>query len=169
MQSKHIIAAATLTTLAALAACMARPALAETTSQTLTRIEAETMLLKARERQLEVQASIVGKQNEIAAKQSMTVALNQTQTEVVGDPMIRAIEGIGGHLYATLQMHDGSLVDVQQGDTLPGGMQIVSIGPREVVARAGKRRVRLASYAPSTGFNPAYPAVTPLPSRGAAR
>lgn len=145
---------AALLLLAAVLAVPAPSVHAETTAQSLTRIEAETMVLKARERQLEVEASIVGKQNEIAAKQTMTTAL--AQTEVVGDPVIRAIEGIGGRMYATLQMNDGSIVDVQQGDTLPGGMKIVSIGPREVVARSGKRSVRLASLAYGTGVNPAF-------------
>lgn len=154
----------------ALLACLAwgaAPASAETTSQSLTRIEAETMVLKARERQLEVQASIVGRQNEIAAKQSLIAALNQA--EVVGDPMIRAIEGIGGRLFATLQLNDGSVVEVQQGDTLPGGMKIVSIGPRQVLAQAGARKVRLAAYAQVGGFNPAFPNVIGMPARGVVR
>lgn len=161
MQSKPISA------IAMLAAALSVPALAETTSQSLTRIEAETMVLKARERQLEVQASIVGKQSEIAARQSMITAL--TQAEVVGDPMIRAIEGIGSRMYATLQMSDGSIVDVQQGDTLPGGMKIVSIGARQVVAQSGQRRIRLALYSPHGGFNPAFPGHLGAGSRGAAR
>ncbi len=152
MQNKY------LSPLVILAACILphAQAHAESTADSLTRIEAETMVLKARERQLEVQASIVGKQNEIAAKQSMTAAL--TQTEVVGDPVIRAIEGIGSRLYATLQMSDGSIIDVQQGDTLPTGMKIVSIGSREVVAQGRHGRIRLASYAPiNNGFNPYFP------------
>ena len=153
--------------LLALAASQVLPARAETTSQSLTRIEAETMVLKARERQLEVQSNIVGKQNEIAAKQSLIAALNQA--EVVGHPMIRAIEGVGGRMYATLQMNDGSMVDVQKGDTLPNGMKIVAIGPREVLAQAGKRRVRLAQYASGGGFNPAFPGPLPGMARGVAR
>ncbi len=153
MQNKYILRAVLLAAAVAAGADMAH---AESTAETLTRIEAETMVLKAREKQLEVQANIVGRQNEIAAKQTMTAALSQT--EVVGDPVIRAIEGIGSRMYATLQMSDGSTIDVQQGDTLPGGMKIVSIGPREVVAQSGSRRMRLASYAPSlSGFNPNFP------------
>jgi len=150
MQNKHLV------TLLTLAAWWTWPAHAESTSDSLTRIEAETMVLKAREKQLEVQASIVGKQNEIAAKQSMTAALNQTET--VSEPVVRAIEGIGGRMYATLQMSDGSILDVQQGDTLPGGMKIVAINSREVMAQWHGRKMRLASYAPSfNGFNPNFP------------
>lgn len=169
MQNKYILRATLLATVAAITGS-AGAARAESTSESLTRIEAETMVLKAREKQLEVQASIVGRQNEIAAKQTMTAALSQT--EVVGDPVIRAIEGIGGRMYATLQMSDGSTIDVQQGDTLPGGIKIVSIGPREVVAQSGSRRMRLASYAPSlSGFNPNFPGpgVSMSAPRGVAR
>lgn len=169
MQNKYILRATLLATVAAVTGSVGA-ARAESTSESLTRIEAETMVLKAREKQLEVQASIVGRQNEIAAKQTMTAALSQT--EVVGDPVIRAIEGIGGRMYATLQMSDGSTIDVQQGDTLPGGIKIVSIGPREVVAQSGSRRMRLASYAPSlSGFNPNFPGpgVSMSAPRGVAR
>ena len=159
------------TAIAALAVAggTAFPVHAESTSESLTRIEAETMVLKAREKQLEVQASIVTKQNEIAARQSVTAALNQP--EVVGDPVVRAIEGIGSRMYATLQLSDGSLVDVQQGDTLPGGMKIVAVHPREVLASNKGRQFRLGTYAPVlTGFNPNFPGPgVPPAARGVAR
>ncbi|MPS30688.1 type IV pilus biogenesis protein PilP [Pigmentiphaga sp.] len=148
MRSKYLSA------LLMLAAWAAQPARAESTSDSLTRLEAETMVLKARERLLEVQASILGKQNEIAARQSIMATLNQA--EVIGDPVVRAIEGVGGRLYATLQMSDGSIADVQQGDTLPGGMKVLSIAPREVMVQSGGRKIRLAAYAPGqAGLNPA--------------
>ncbi|WP_075257006.1 type IV pilus biogenesis protein PilP [Herbaspirillum camelliae] len=169
MQSKHFNALVTVA-MAALATGWASACAAETTSESLTRIEAETMVLKAREKQLEIQASIVGRQNEIAAKQSLTAAM--TQAEVVGDPVVRAIEGIGGRMYATLQMSDGSVIDVQQGDTLPGGMKIVSIGQREVLAQSNGRRLRLSGYAPpSSSFNPSFPppGMPGAALRGAAR
>lgn len=145
--------------LAAMTAVYASGAGAESTSESLTRIEAETLVLKAREKQLEVQSSIVSKQNEIAVKQSMTTAINQPV--VVGDPVIRAIEGIGSKMYATLQMNDGSIVDVQQGDVLPNGMKIVAISSREVVVLSkNNERIRLASYAPqNNSFNPSFPSV----------
>ncbi|HEX7982910.1 MAG TPA: type IV pilus biogenesis protein PilP [Duganella sp.] len=143
--------------LAAMAALSAPGAGAESTSDILSRIEAETLVLKAREKQLEIQSSIVSKQNEIAVKQSMTTAI--TQPVVVGDPLIRAIEGMGGKMYATLQLSDGSVVDVQQGDVLASGMKIVAISAREVVALSkDSRRVRLGAYAQqNNGFNPGFP------------
>lgn len=142
---------------AAMAALYATGAGAESTSDILSRIEAETLVLKAREKQLEIQSNIVTRQNEIAVKQSMTTAI--TQPVVVGDPLIRAIEGMGGKMYATLQLSDGSVVDVQQGDVLSSGMKIVAISAREVVALSkDNRRIRLGAYAQQhTGFNPAFP------------
>lgn len=153
----------------------ALPAGAETTAASLTRIEAETLVLKAREKQLEVQSSIIAKQNEIAAKQSMGAQI--TQTAVVGNPVVQAIEGLGGALYATLQMADGSTVDVQTGSVLPDGMRIVSIKPNEVVAlTAAKKRLRLSGVSQnSTEFNPNFPsaglsmAPAPVLRRGTAR
>lgn len=146
---------------------------AQSTSESLTRIEAETLVLKARERQLDVQASIVAKQNDIASRQNQAAIV--TQPAAVDDPVVRGIEGVGSKLFATLQMGDGSMVDVQPGDVLGNGMTIVSIGPREVVARArDKRRVRLGTYGQQpVGFNPNYPGTglsLPAPQlRGAAR
>jgi type IV pilus biogenesis protein PilP len=132
---------------------------AESASDSLTRIEAETLVLKAREKQLDVQANIIAKQNEIATKQVVHDQL--TQPSAVGDPLIRSIEGIGRNMFATLQMGNGNLVDAQVGDTLANGMRVVSIGQNEVVVQAGKKkRIRLAAFSnglTQTTFNPSYP------------
>jgi type IV pilus biogenesis protein PilP len=160
-------------TLTGMLALCAGPVLAQTTAASLTRIEAETLLLKAREKQLEVQSSIIAKQNEIAAKQAMGVAISQPP--VVGQPVVRAIEGLGKALYATLEMSDGSQIDVQAGTVLPNGMRIVAVEPNAVLAQApGKKRVRLAGFTQnSTEFNPNYPSpglALPMPaSRGVVR
>lgn len=140
-----------------LALACAAPAAAQSTAASLTRIESETLMLRAREKQLEVQSSIITRQNEIAAKQAMGMAINQPP--VVGPPVVRAIEGVGNRLFATLEFSDGSLIDVQVGSVLPSGMRVVSIEPNSVVAQApGKRRVRLAGATQlSTEFNPNYP------------
>lgn len=149
-------------------------AVADSTSDMLTRIEAETMLLKARERQLDVQANIISRQNEIAAKQGMNNLITQSAT--AGDPVVHAIEGMGGTLYATLQMSDGNLTDVQVGDVLSNGMRVISIAPSNVVVASGKRQIRLAGHAMRAApFNPSHPPpglALPLPAqppRGVAR
>lgn len=152
-------------------------ALAETASEQLTRIEAETLLLKAREKQLEVQANIVARQNEIATKRQLTDQL--AQTAVAGDPVVRSIEGIGKVMYATVQLADGNLVDARVGDVLPNGMKVASIKPHEVIVEnRKKRRVRLMNgtqaFNVATAFNPAYPSPAvniplPMPAPAAMR
>ncbi len=112
-------------------------AYAESTSDALTRIEAETMLLKAREKQLDVQANILGKQNEIALRQGVAGTLPQISASP--DPVLRGVDGLGKTLYATLET-GGGVFEVQRGDVLPNGMQVVSITMNGVVLRnaAGK-------------------------------
>jgi type IV pilus biogenesis protein PilP len=147
-------------------------------SDRLTQIEAETLLLKAREKQIDVQASIITKQNEIVLKQALNDQL--THKAVGGDPLVRSIEGIGKSLYATLQLSNGNLIEAKVGDVLPNGMKVVSIRPNEVTVQSGnKQRTRLggAHPAPVHGdFNPNYPGpgldLPPLPvaaQRGAGR
>lgn len=150
--------------LATLLCCGA--AFADPTADKLTQIEAETLLLKAREKQLDVQASILAKQNEIAAKQNAASQL--AQRPATGDPTVQGIEGVGSEVFATLQMSDGNVIDVRTGDVLPNGMRVVAIAPSSVIVQKGKTRVRLARYAPrQTAFNPNVPApgiVLPMPS-----
>ena len=80
--------------------------LAESASENLTRIEAETLVLKAREKQLDVQAKIIAKQSEIASKQADSNRV--TQSAVPGLPVILSIEGLGKNIFATLQLDNGS-------------------------------------------------------------
>lgn len=130
---------------------------ADATSDSLTRIDAETMVLKAREKQLEVQSNIISKQNEIAAKQNLGAQLAQIAT--AGAPVVRGIEGIGKTVFATLQLEDGDLVDVQTGDTLSNGMRILKVAANEVIVRTRKGvRMRLAAHVQRpAAFNPNVP------------
>lgn len=130
---------------------------AESASDSLTRIETETLVLKAREKQLDVQSAIIAKQNDILARQHMREQL--TQNAVVGDPVIRSVEGIGKRMFAALQLADGSVVDVTVGDTLSNGMKVLSIKANEVIVENGrKRRTRLATAAHmQPAFNPGFP------------
>ena len=119
------------------------PALAETTAESLTKIEAETLVLKARERQLSVKAQILQLQGEITAREAK--ADQNARPGAPGDPTVQSIEGVGGMLHATLLFENGSTIDIKGGDTLPNGMRVISISPNEVMVAADKRRkVRLA-------------------------
>lgn len=154
------------------ALCIAFPAVAcaDSTSDSLTRIEAETLLLKAREKQLAVQAQIVAKQTEIASRQAENYRLARTAS--AGDPVIRSVEGIGRNMVATLQLDNGSTVDARVGDVLPNGMRVASVSVNEVIVETQKnKRIRLstgsaaaASYAagnPSVSM--ALPPLPPMP------
>ena len=129
----------------------------DSASDDLTRIEAETLVLKAREKQLDVQAKIIAKQSEIASRQSESERF--AKSAVVGNPVITAIEGMGKSMFATLQLENGSVVDVKSGDMLSNGLRVVSIRPNEVIIEdAGKKRIRLASAGtPQPSFDPSFP------------
>jgi type IV pilus biogenesis protein PilP len=144
-------------------------AYADPVAEKLSRIEGETLLLKARERQLDVQGSILAKQNQIASIQAATTAL--THAAGAGDPQVRSVEGVGRAVFATLQLGDGAVVEVQPGDMLPKGMQVVSIAPGNVVVRKGKQRVRLAQAqsGPVLPMAAAMPGPPPGLPAGAAR
>lgn len=140
--------------LVALAVALSGPACAESTSDVLTRIEAETLLLKAREKQLEVQSNILTRQNEIALKRGVDNAIARVAPS--DEPVVLGVEGLGKTIYATLQLGDGSIMEVQAGSVLPGGLRVVSIGADGVMVRnKDGRNTRLAT-ASST------PAVAPM-------
>lgn len=154
--------------LAALCILLPVTALADSTSDSLTRIEAETLLLKAREKQLAVRAQIVAKQAEIASRQAESNRLARIAS--AGDPVIRSVEGIGSTVYATLQLDNGSTVEAKVGDVLPNGMKVVAVNPNEVIVETQKRkRVRLGTGAAGTshygqGAPMSSMALPPLPA-----
>jgi type IV pilus biogenesis protein PilP len=132
-------------------------ACAESASDNLTRIETETLVLKAREKQLDVQAKIIARQSEIASKQAESERL--TQSAAIGSPVIVSIEGLGKVMFATLQLDNGNTVDVQAGDVLSNGMKVMSVRQNEVIIETvKKKRMRLAavSHAPAT-FDASFP------------
>ncbi|WP_344763227.1 type IV pilus biogenesis protein PilP [Actimicrobium antarcticum] len=162
---------------------MPRPSgAAETTAESLTRIEAETLVLKAQERQLAVKTKILQLQADITARQNN--ADQSARPGAPGDPTVQSIEGVGNVVHATLQFENGSSIDVKVGDTLPNGMRVLSVNTNEVIVSADKRNsVRLlpgtaAVVAAASGGVPtnmalpamgpaSYPGVPRLPIKGA--
>lgn len=126
-------------------------------SDALTKIEAETLVLKARDRQLAVQMSIMAKQNEMAAKQGEND--KRERASVGANPIVHSVEGIGENKFATLELDNGNLIDVRAGDRLANGMKIISIDPNVVMVEgANKKRLRLSSADLSPApFNPSFP------------
>jgi type IV pilus biogenesis protein PilP len=110
----------------------------ETIADQLSRIDAETLVLKAQERQLAVQTKILQLQGELNARQT---GLDQSaRPGAPGDPTVQSIEGIGDTVFATLRFENGSTIDVRTGNVLPNGMQVLSIKTNEVTVSADKRR-----------------------------
>jgi type IV pilus biogenesis protein PilP len=109
------------------------------TAADLTLLEAETTLLKARARKLDVQAQIATRQAEIGRLAAPAAGAGANIT-------VRAIEGIGTPLYATLQLDNGEMVDVKGGDVLANGLKVVSVTRDAVtVQRKRGKPYRLAS------------------------
>ena len=148
-----------------LSALIAGPAaFAESTSEQLTRMEAETLVLKAREKQLEVQVNILTKQNDIRVKQGVNDYL--ARGPVAGDPLVSSVEGVGKVMVATLHMGT-AVVDAKSGDMLPNGMRVVSIRANEVIVETrNKQRRRLGTTNVAMDMAGAYPGagIPPLPS-----
>lgn len=111
-------------------------------AEALTRIESETLVLKARERQLAVQVAILQRQNEIAGRQDEGGRLSSSP--VSGNPVVQSLEGIGRHQFATLLFESGAVVEVRVGDVLADGMRVTAIEPNGVIVEtAHKKRMRL--------------------------
>jgi len=153
------------------AAIISGAAHAESPAESLSRIEAETLVMKAREQQLDVQAKIMARQSEIAGRQMDSA--RRAMLPQAGHPAVQSIEGIGPRIHATLQFPDGRIVDAKIGDTLPSGMSVLAIQPHEVVIGRGKKqRVRLA-YVPraaASAFNQGgsadFPAIPEMNAAG---
>lgn len=96
----------------------------------LTRLEEQTVLLKAQIRKLDAQAEVAQR----------TAALARLGSAATMDPVsqsvrVVAIEGLGRRYTAVVQTGDGQRFDVASGDELPNGMKIVSVGANDVVGR----------------------------------
>ncbi len=61
-------------------------------------------------------------------------------------------------MVASLELDNGTLVDVRHGDVLANGMKVVAIQTNGVVVEKGRRRIRLTSAATVPApFNPGDP------------
>lgn len=151
-------------------ACGAAPASAQApapaaTADSLARIENETLLLKAQERQMAVRLVLATQRNDLAQRHAETRSLERPAR--AGDPTVVAVEGIGSHPSVTLVMDNGSQFDAAIGDVLPNGMTVLSVRAGEVVVGRGRaERIRLSHAAPAAPTVPA--ASMPGPAPGAA-
>jgi type IV pilus biogenesis protein PilP len=147
------------------------------TAESLAKIEAETAVLKAEAKKVEVQAQIASKQAEImhltAPPPTLTTQAGTTYISGPMEPTVLSVEGIGKTRYATLNLGNGITMDVKVGDTLPNGLRVLSIGANEVTVGDKKRRMRLAYGSQQLGSQPlssysgsANASPLPLPAPG---
>lgn len=140
-----------------------RGAEARSTAASLARIENETLLLKAEERQMAVRLQLAAQRNDLAQRHAQTRLLERPAR--AGDPTVIAVEGIGRQRYATLMMDNGGLLEARIGDVLPNGMTLLSVRAGEVVVGRGrKEHIRLAhgaQPAPATPGADGVPAPAP--------
>jgi type IV pilus biogenesis protein PilP len=138
----------------------------ESIADQLSRIDAETLVLKAQERQLAVQTKILQLQADLNNRQ--TSIDQNARPGAPGDPTVQSIEGIGDAVFATLLFENGSSIDVRTGDVLPNGMRVLSVRTNEVTVSAEKQRnVRLlpgnaALISAASGAVPAMMALPPV-------
>lgn len=133
------------------------------TAESLARIENDTLLLKAQERQMAVRLVLATQRNDLALRHAETRNLERPAR--AGDPTVVAVEGIGRDTHATLMLDNGSLFDAAPGDMLPNGMTVLSVRAGEVVVGRGrKERIRLSHAAPTA---PAGAVPGPAPAASA--
>lgn len=125
----------------------AEPAKASATAQALTHLEEESLILKARLKALETEAQIAQRSAELAR-------LNAAGEH--SDFTVRAVEGLGANVYATLWNSASGDLEVRVGDTLPNGMRIVSIRPGAVMVRS-ERGGKTVALPMAIGSQPSGP------------
>lgn len=102
-------------------------------------LQEDTVILKAQLKKLEAQADVAARQDALGR---MGHAVNADQLGVV------ATQGLGNTMMATIDVNDGSELDVRAGDRLPNGIRIVSIRPGVVVVDSNGRRSTLTVSSP---------------------
>lgn len=132
----------------------------------LSRVQAETILLKAKAEKAKAQSELSGDAGKASA-----AALNEPTVA----PVVSRVYGAGERLKARFLYEGGSFTDEVVGALIPGDYRVVSITmERVIVERRGKRLELAFSGTPPVGpklkeSQPAqftFPSMTPLPRAG---
>jgi type IV pilus biogenesis protein PilP len=126
----------------------------------LMHLQEDTVVLKATLKKLDAQA-------QVAEREASIDRISNVPT--YDDVRVTSIESLGRATSATLNLNDGSELEVHTGDTLPNGLRIVSIRPGSVLVenRSGKRTTLMVSSArlpTSNGASTLTPNLPPLPT-----
>jgi type IV pilus biogenesis protein PilP len=138
----------------------ASPAALAAANQLMT-LQEDTVILKAQLKKLEAQADVAARQDALGR---MGHVVNPDTLGVV------ATESLGNTMMATVNVSDGSELDVRAGDQLPNGIRIVSIHPGVVVVDSNGRRSTLTVSSPRSrdsrmvAINGNSSGVPPIPS-----
>lgn len=101
---------------------------AEGTVGDLSRIQSETIILKAK-------VSRATAQSELDAKSRV----GQVNDDVDA-PVVKSVYGVGRKLFASFLYSNGVAMDAKQGDTILGGYKVVTLTVDKVELGKGKRR-----------------------------
>ena len=94
----------------------------------LARIQSETMVLRAQIDRASAEAELAGKTNNVDMSQQANM------------PVVRAVYGAGGVMYATFLFVNGLTQDAKAGQVIKGGYKVVELSvDRVVLARGGHR------------------------------
>lgn len=138
----------------------ASPAALAAANQLMT-LQEDTVILKAQLKKLEAQADVAARQDALGR---MGHVVNPDTLGVV------ATQSLGDTMIATINVSDGSELDVRAGDQLPNGVRIVSIHPGVVVVDSNGRRSTLTVSSPRSrdsrmvAINGNSSGVPPIPS-----
>ena len=106
---------------------------ADPVADELLRLGRETVLLKARAKQLEAQGLVESARAKFPIR-------DKSHAVPWTVPGVQAIEGIGGTLYATVSLGAGVSFDVKAGDMLSGGILVAAVNPGVVTFQDAKGR-----------------------------
>jgi type IV pilus biogenesis protein PilP len=129
----------------------------------LTVLGEDIAVLRARVKQLELQVMLASYESQLRKLKA--------PVEVPTSYALRAVEGVGRNVVATLEASDGATFEVKSGEQLPGGWTVGEIGAGSVVIKNRKgsamlRTGRLSQPPSAAGAatHAAMPGIPPLPA-----
>lgn len=135
-------------------ALMSSSAFAESTVGDLSKIQSETLIIKAKVSRATAQA-------ELEAKTRGSVAAPAIEVDV---PVVKNVYGIGKKLMATFLFSSGATIDAREGEVIMGGYKVASLSVDKVELEKGGRRFPVGfSGTPPLQGSPAQSAVPGAP------
>ncbi|OHE80662.1 MAG: hypothetical protein A2X76_01325 [Lysobacterales bacterium GWF1_69_6] len=113
---------------------------ADNTVGTLSEIQADTLVLRARAEQADAKKKL----GEDAAGVAPATSSAYGATNPGGiAPVVRGVHGANKNLYATFLYSNGSTVEARQGDQIPGGFRVIALSAERVEIQRGSERIQV--------------------------